>query len=171
MKRRGRDNQRAAFTLTEVLLAMILFAVAATGLLTLFPVAHITERENIQEAKATLIASGIMESLNIADNMGSRKFPSGTSHGSILWEHVDPAVSSSHSLLYNSTCNPIRLISAEEAASGISEADATAVVTVVLAPMESMPRITTAEVIVASPASAPASKRALQRYVMLLSVP
>ena len=171
MKTRVLDHKRVAFTLTEVLLAMILFTVAATGLLTLFPVAHVTERESIQEARATLIASGIMESLNITDNMGSRRFPSGTSHGSILWEHVDPAVSSSHSLLYNSTCEPIRLISAEEAASGIPEPDATAVVTVVLTPMESMPRITTAEVIVASPASAPASNRTLQRYVMLLSVP
>ena len=50
----------SGFTLIEVLIAMLLFVIAAAGLLTLFPVAHRTERESVQETRASLIASGIM---------------------------------------------------------------------------------------------------------------
>ena len=162
---------RSAFTLTEVLVALILFAIAATGLLTLFPVAHVTERESIQATRATLIASGIMESLNIADKTGCRNLPIGMSHGNILWEHVDPSENSSHTILYDSSCEPVRQMSDEEAEAGIPESNVADVVSILLATKESIPGITKAEVIVASPASAPAVRRTLHRYVMLLAVP
>ena len=62
-------------------------------------------------------------------------------------------------------------MSDEEAEAGIPESNVADVVSVLLATKESIPGITKAEVIVASPASAPAVRRTLHRYVMLLAVP
>jgi prepilin-type N-terminal cleavage/methylation domain-containing protein len=161
----------SGFTLIEVLIAMLLFVIAAAGLLTLFPVAHRTERESVQETRASLIASGIMESLGPTDQTENAKIPCGVSHGSTIWEPVDPSARSSHTLLYNSACQPIRPVDAEDTASGVTEPDAVAVATLDLEPLASMPHLTRAEVSVASPASAPAPRRVIHRYVTLLFVP
>jgi hypothetical protein len=165
------SGKHAGFTLIEVLIAMLLFVIAAAGLLTLFPVTHRTEQDSVQETRASLIASGIMESLGPTDQSANAKIPCGVSSGSTIWEPVDPSARSSHTLFYNSACQPIRPVDAEDAVSGVTEPDAVAVATLVLEPMTSMPHLTKAEVSVASPASAPAPRRVIHRYVTLLFVP
>ena len=156
-----------AFSLLEILIAIGLFAVVITGLLTLFPVALRTEKSGEDETRATLIASGVMEALQSGDGIGPLSLATGMSNGIPVWEMLQTNVSVS----YNASCEPIQSLSAKEAVLPVVDPAAATVVTLSLVSKPSMPGILTAEVAVASPASAPAANRSIQKFVRLILSP
>lgn len=56
----ARPPRLAAFSLTEVVIALGIFAVAMIGVLALFPVASSTGRESSEETQATILANTIL---------------------------------------------------------------------------------------------------------------
>jgi prepilin-type N-terminal cleavage/methylation domain-containing protein len=167
----SRDHRPHAFTLLEVLVAISLFAVAVSGLLVLFPVAHVTERESDEETRATIIASGIMEVLEIPSRGGCCRIPCGMSNGCPIWEPIDPVTMPKRSVAYDASCEALHAVTEGEYAAPLADPRAVAIATVHLATNAASPRLIHAEVTVASPASAPAEKRSLHRYVKLLAAP
>lgn len=165
-----------AFTLAEILLALGLFAVAAAGLLALFPAAHLTERESEEETRATLIAAGIMESLPLAQfglgsNPASCRVACGMSNGVPLWEEVNPAATQTIAVAYDACGEPLAKLSPAAALEPQRDPRTLCVATLSLQPKGSTPGLGVAEVSVAFPAAAPAPQRTLRRFVRLLALP
>jgi len=66
-----RTSRRAAFSLTEVVIALGIFAVSMVGVLALFPVASTTGRESSEETQAAIIAQTVLSDLrSSAANLG-----------------------------------------------------------------------------------------------------
>ena len=168
---KSQNNTLSGFTLVEILIALGLFAVAAIGLLALFPIARITEKEGEEEVRATLIASGIMETLMLTGKDGSFRIACGMSNGVPVWDTVPPEIASSRSVTYDTSCEPLGSVPSAEVSAPITDKNATAVATLTLTPEESTPGIVTAEVVVASPVSAPAARRSAHWFIRLLHRP
>ena len=58
-----RTSRRAAFSLTEVVIALGIFAVSMVGVLALFPVASATGRESSEETQAAILAQTVFDDL------------------------------------------------------------------------------------------------------------
>lgn len=65
---RARAARRAAFSLTEVVVALGIFAVSMVGVLALFPVASSTGRESAEETQATILAQMILDEIRDSAN-------------------------------------------------------------------------------------------------------
>ena len=78
------DPGRGGFTLSEILIALGIFSIAVTGLMTLFPVAQKTEREATQEWQSAMIASGILETLALPSTQGKLRLAVGMSNGTAV---------------------------------------------------------------------------------------
>lgn len=161
-------RQHHAFSLLEILIALGLFGLVISGLLTLFPVALRTEKSSEDETRATLIASSMMEALQSAEGIGPWSVATGMSNGLPVWEIVQPNIPTNLSILYNASCEPIRKLNATEAMQPLTDPSAILVATLSLTAKPPMPGVFTAEVAVASPASAPAAGRSIQRFVRLI---
>lgn len=70
-----RASRGAAFSLTEVVIALGIFAVSMVGILALFPVASTTGRESSAETQAAVLAQTILDDL--ADSTQARGAPWG----------------------------------------------------------------------------------------------
>ena len=173
MKRMGSRSRREAFSLIEILIALGLFAVAVSALLSLFPVALRTEKESEEESRATLIASGIMDSLVPSDNGNFLRVATGMSNGLPLWENIPGHLGKSTNLViaYNVSCEPVSRLTIEEAARPSHDLRISAIVSVSLMQKASLPGMLSAEVSIGSPASAPATGRLTRRLVRLISIP
>ena len=67
----ARASRGAAFSLTEVVVALGIFSVSMVGVLALFPVASSPGRENSEETQASILAQTIMDELvDSADRRG-----------------------------------------------------------------------------------------------------
>lgn len=160
-----------AFSLLEILIALGLFAVVIAGLLTLFPVALRTEKSSEDETRAILIASGVMESLQSAGGNDPLSLATGMSNGIPVWEVLQTNGSTNFSVSYNASCEPIQKLESKQAALPLVDPAAVIVVTLSLTSKATLPGVLTAEVAVASPASAPAATRSVQRFVRLIQSP
>ncbi len=160
-----------AFSLLEILISLGLFAITITSLLALFPTALRSQKESDDETRALFIASGVMEALPSAE--GAFRLATGMSNNLPVLEKISMSAgkSSDYSIAYNSSCEPIRKLSPKEVEQSSSDRTASDIVTVSLTEKPSLPGVVTAEVSVASPASAPATGRSVKRFVQLLTPP
>ena len=161
---------QGAFTLLEILIALGLFAFAAISLLVLFPVAQRSERESDAETRATLIASSIMEGLELPSPGGLVRLEIGKKNSNPLWMELDPRNKTNQSIAYNSACEPLHPLNETDQLEPIPDHETAAVVTLSITPKSSMPFLSTAQVEVAFPSSAPAANRTVHRFVRLLNV-
>jgi len=171
MRKKISCSQSHAFTLVEILVAVGVFSITACALIGLFSVTHKTERDAQEETQATLIASNIMEGLTFGHDMKFLHLATGMINGVPVWESISSKSPTSYCVAYDSSCEPIRAIPASEATNPILEQGITALALLTLSPKRSTPGIVTAEVLVASPPSAPASGRTLHRFTKLLAIP
>ena len=160
-----------AFTLAEILVALGVFSVTAFALIALFSFTHKTERDAKEETRATLIASDIMEGLTFGKDPSTLHLATSTSNGIPVWESIHPQSSTSCCVAYGASCEPIRMIPESEATNPLLDSEITALAWLTLSPKHSPPGIVTAEVLVATPPSAPASGRTIHRYTKLLAIP
>jgi type II secretory pathway pseudopilin PulG len=165
------QESRAAFSLVEILLALGLLAVVVTAVLALFPVAFKTERENEEETRAALISSGMMDTLTLDGNGGSLHLVSAMRNGLPIWQTLQLGINTNFTVAYDTSCEPMRSLSEAEAGAPIPDQTAAAVATLRLISNASLPGLLTAEVAVASPASAPEAGRTTRRFVRLISIP
>ncbi|MFZ4387207.1 MAG: type IV pilus modification PilV family protein [Chthoniobacterales bacterium] len=170
MKEIPTRHPQGAFTLVEVLIALGIFAFATTSLLVLFPMAHRSERESDAETRATLIASSIMEALELPSSGGLVRLQIGKTNATPLWMFLDPRSKTNQSVAYNSACEPLHPLNGKEQLEPIPDHETASVATLSLAPKTSIPFLSTAEVEVAFPSSAPAANRTIHRFVRLLNV-
>lgn len=173
---RGRHNppisrRTQAFTLSEILIALLVFSIAGVVLLGLFPLAHRTQRSAIEEARAALIASNIMEALIPNQHPERLQIATGNSNGMPCWESIDPKVSTSLYVGYDSACQPCRPIPKSEATNPIMDQRIAALASVTIGKERNPAHLMMAEVVVESPPSAPALGRTKHRFVRLFPVP
>ncbi len=161
---------RNAFSLLEILIALGLFAVVISALLTLFPIALRTEKSSGDETMATLIASGMMESLPSSEGLGSLNVATRMSNDTPVWEVIPSDGATNIPVAYNASCEPVRRLTAKEAEAPLTD-PAIAIVATLSLTKASVPGLLTAEVAVASPASAPAANRTVQKFTRLIQSP
>lgn len=158
------------FTLSEILIALGIFAVAVTGVLALFPLAQRTEREGEEEARSALIAENIMGGLHAAGSareLSMALFPG----NSAPWKMLDPLLPAEQSVAYDSSCEPLRPLAQGESKDPVDDREAVAVATLRISRKPSLPSLCVAEVDISFPASVPASARRIHRYIRLLPLP
>ena len=83
---RSTDVPLRGFTLLEILIATGLFAIAVTGLIALFPTVQRVSREGEEEARATLIAENILDTLTLPSRPGAFSLATGSSGRSLCFE-------------------------------------------------------------------------------------
>jgi len=154
----------------EILIALGLFAVVVSALLTLFPIALRTEKSSGEETIATLIASGMMESLPSGEGLGTLNVVTGMSNDIPVWEVIPSTGATNISVAYNASCEPVRRLTAKEAEASLTDPTTALVVTLSIT-KASVPGLLTAEVAVASPSSAPAANRSIQKFTRLIQSP
>jgi len=159
------------FTLIEILLATGLFAVAVTGLIALFPTARRVSREGEEEARATLIAGNILDTLAASSPSGYFPLATGTSGGELRLERLDPRAPGQHSVAYGAACEPLFPLDPGKADLPSANPEALDIVTLRLEKKPSLPGLVVAEVDVASPAAAPAAGRSTNRFVRMFPIP
>jgi len=164
-------HPRRAFSLLEILIALGLFAIVITTLVSLFPTALRADKESDEETRALFIASGVMEALPGADGRGAPLLATGMSSSIPLWENLRMDKTTNFFVAYNNSCEPMRQLTAEEAEHPLPDHSALAVMTLNLISKSSLPGMITAEISVASPAAAPASGRTIRRFTRLIPVP
>jgi len=161
-------KKNGGFTLSEILIALALFALMVSGLIVLFPVAHRTEREGTEETRASLIAGSIMDSLPLGRSNGMIALASGMTNGSPVWKFLDPKATTKQSVAYSSSCDPLCLLEEKEAQQPSRAPEAVSVATLRLSRKSSLPCLTVAEVEISSPASAPMEGRTQRRFLRLI---
>jgi len=161
-----RTDRRRGFSLLEILVALGLLALVAAGLLALFPLVGTHDRENAAETRASLIASGIMDGLT-TDGEETLHLPIGMSNGTPVWETL-PLSTGIRSIAYDESCRPLYRLDGEDSAQPINDQRATAVITLGIGKNRSTPGMLAAEVAVAEPASAPAERRTVRKFVRLI---
>jgi len=164
-------SHRAAFTLTEVLIAVGIFGVAVAGILSLIPFAHVSERESTEDTRATLIASAVMEALPFSRESNSFKVATGMSNETPSWVEIAQRTTTNIYVTYDSACEPIRNCAPSEATNALNDPRAVAVMTFSVRTNSGIPGLSAVEVAVSSPASAPEEQRTIRRFVRLVPVP
>lgn len=170
-RKRYSEIRCAAFSRVGIVMALGLVAVAITTLLALFPLAVKTDRDSEEETRATLIASGIMESLTLGKNEGTIRLASGMINDLPDWIMIVQKGNTVISVAYDSSCEPLRKLSDSESDNPISDQRIVAVASLRLISNATTPGILTAEVAVSSPPSAPLEERTIQRFVRLITSP
>lgn len=156
------------FTLMEILIAIGLFALAVSGLLVLFPVAHRTDREGTEEMRSALIAGSIMDSLSLTPSNGMVALANGVTNEVPVWKFLDPKTTTNQAVAYTSTCDPLCELGETETAQPVLNPQAVAIATLHLSKKPSLPCLIMAEVEVSSPAAAPPENRTKRRFVKLI---
>lgn len=156
-----------AFTLLEILVALGIFAVAVAGLISLFPSILKVTREGEEEARATLIASSILDMLPIHRPDGECTLATGMEGGSLHLITI-AATPSQHLIAYGPSCEPIRELDAAQLEHPCTDPSVTDLALLILSSKTSLPGLMEAEVDVSSPASAPLEGRTIFRFVRLL---
>lgn len=168
---RSTETPMRGFTLLEILIATGFFAIAVTGLIALFPTVQRVSREGEEEARATLIAENILETLALPSRPGAFSLATGLSGRSLCFEALDPLIPSEHFVAYGPACEPLFPLEQEKARLSVTNPEVLDVATVRLGTKTSLPGLVLAEIEVASPASAPASGRSTRRFVRLFPMP
>jgi prepilin-type N-terminal cleavage/methylation domain-containing protein len=165
------ESRKSGFTLLEILIATGLFAIAVTGLIALFPMVQRVSREGEEEARATLIAQNILDALPLSASSGSFSLATGTSGGTLRYETIDPRMTSEHSVSCGASCEPLFPLEPGKNDTPVTAPEALDIATLRLNITPSLPGLVSTEVVVVSPASAPASGRSTHRFVRLFQMP
>ena len=152
------------FSLVEILIATGLFAGAALAVTGLFAAAHRMEGDSLGEERATLIASGILESMDRGATGGFR-IATGTSAGSTLWETLDPFTSTQRTVAYTAEGLPLHSLDPAESEGPCPDRETSEIADIRITHAKAVPELVTVEVDVSSPASAPAPSRTVRRFV------
>lgn len=166
-----RKRTSPAFTLTEILVALAIFALAATSLLGLFSLGYRTDREGVDEARAAVMAGSIMDSLSLTPSNGMLAIATGNTNGIPRLELLDPKTATNRSVAYTASCEPLCPLPEEGVSAPVTNPEVSAVATIRLSRKPQLPCITVAEVEISSPASAPAEGRTVRRFIRLIAVP
>ncbi len=161
-----REERRSGFSLLEILMALGLLAVVAAALLGLFPVIGTHDRENAAETRASLIASGIMDGF-AADAIEPLLLAKAMSNDMPVWETL-PRTAAIRNIAYDESGRPVFPLDAEGAVQPVADQRVMAVATLVIGKNGSTPGMLSAEIAVAEPASAPAERRTVRRFVRLI---
>jgi prepilin-type N-terminal cleavage/methylation domain-containing protein len=167
----NRKRASPAFTLTEILVALAIFALAATSLLGLFSYSHRTDREGVDEGRAAVMAGSIMDSLSLSPSNGMLAIATGNTNGIPRMELLDPKTTTNRSVVYTASCEPLCPLPEERVSVPVTNPEASAVATLRLSRKPQLPCMTVAEVEISSPASAPAEGRSVRRFIRLIAVP
>jgi prepilin-type N-terminal cleavage/methylation domain-containing protein len=152
------------FSLLEILIATGIFAGVALAVAGLFSAAHRMEGDSLAEERATLIASGILEGMD-RGAAGGFRIATGTSAGSLLWEHVDPLTTSNRSVAYTAGGLPLRPLDPSLSGEPCLEREISDIADIRITHSKGLPALVSVEIDVSTPASAPAAARAVHRYV------
>ena len=125
----------------------------------------------MEQTRAALIASNIMEALIPNQLHETIQIAIGTSNGNPRWESVASDASTKIYVAYDSTCQPCRVIPLSEATNPIMDLGIVALASININKKRNPAHLVTAEVVIESPPSAPASGRASHRFVRLISIP
>jgi prepilin-type N-terminal cleavage/methylation domain-containing protein len=164
-------SRAQGFTLSEILIALLIFSIAAVVLIGLFPLAHQTQKSAMEQSRASLIASNIMEALTQNQRHETLQIEIGTIDGIPRWESIESTASTNLYVTYDSSCQPCRIIPASEATNPVMDQGIVALASVTINKKRNPAHLVTAEVVIQSPPSAPPSGRASHRFVRLISVP
>lgn len=164
-------HRTQGFTLSEILIALLIFSIAAVVLIGLFPLAHQTQKSAMEQTRAALIASNIMEALTRNQRHETLQIAIGTSNGIPRWESIESTASTNLYVAYDSSCQPCRVIPLSEATNPVMDQGIVALASVSINKKRNPAHLVTAEVVIESPPSAPPSGRASHRFVRLLSAP
>jgi prepilin-type N-terminal cleavage/methylation domain-containing protein len=164
-------SRTQGFTLSEILIALLIFSIAAVVLIGLFPLAHQTQKSAMEQTRAALIASNIMEALTRDQLHETIQIAIGTSNGIPSWESISSAASTNIYVAYDSMCQPCRVIPLSEATNPIMDLSIVALASVTINKKRNPAHLVTVEVVIESPPSVPPSGRASNRFVRLISAP
>jgi len=162
---------QAGFTLTEILIATGIFAVAVTGLIALFPTAQRVAREGEEEARAAMIAGNILDALDVQSPDGCFTVATGISGGALKMEQLDPRTATSCFIVYGASCEPISPVEKDTADRPVENPQALDIATLRFEKKSSLPGLVVADLEIASPASAPSSGRITNHFVRIYSLP
>lgn len=160
----SRNHHRRGFTLTEILVAMGLFAGSALAVAALFSAAHRMEGGALGEERATMIASGLLEGMD-RGAAGGFRIATGSSEKSIHWEDVDPLTTSNLCVAYSSEGSPITTRDPSLAAEPCVEKEISDIAEIRFTHSKALPELVTVEIDVSSPAAAPLASRTVHRYL------
>ena len=164
-------SKSQGFTLSEILIALLIFSVAVVVLIGLFPLAHQNQKKAMEQTRAALIASNIMEALTPNQRHETLRIAIGNSNGMPRWQSIESTHSTNLYVAYDPSCQPCGIIPLAEATNPIMDQGIVALSSVTISQKRNAPHLVMAEVVVESPASAPASRRSSHRFVRLISVP
>jgi hypothetical protein len=157
-------RQTSGFSLVEILIATGLFAGAALAVTGLFAAAHRMEGDSLGEERATLIASGILESMDRGATGGFR-IATGTSVGSTVWETLDPSSSTRKTVAYTAEGLPLRSLDPSESEGPCHDREIAEIADIRITHAKAVPELVTVEIDVSTPASAPVISRTVRRFV------
>ena len=155
----------------KVMLILLIFGIVAAGILSLFFLVQLTKRRNLEATRSAFIASGILDTLKVENGHGSLRFPSGMTNGTPIWDLFNPTARKVVSILFDSSCHPMRVIPTEEADLPQLDPYASSVVTLDLYPSSSPLTSFKVEVDVAFPSSVTSAKRSVHQFVRLITIP
>jgi type II secretory pathway pseudopilin PulG len=159
-----RTRRTSGFSLVEILIATGLFAGAALAVTGLFAAAHRMEGDSLGEERATLIASGILESMD-RGAAGGFRIATGTSSGSTAWEALDPLSSTHRTVAYTAEGLPLRSLEPSESEGPCPDRETAEIADIRITHAKAVPELVTVEIDVSAPASAPAISRSVHRFV------
>ncbi len=154
-----------AFSLPEILVATGLFAIAALAITGLFSLSMNQERAAREEARATGIATGILENLRAGTNARHVVVAVGMNGGVPLWKSIDPETTPSVCVCYDASGNPLEELDPGTAALPVGNRDASSVATVTFRHKTPIPELVTVEIGVGAPAAAPEEHRSIRTFV------
>ena len=125
----------------------------------------------MEQTRAALIASNIMEALTRDQLHETIQIAIGTSNGIPSWESISSAASTNIYVAYDSMCQPCRVIPLSEATNPIMDLSIVALASVTINKKRNPAHLVTVEVVIESPPSVPPSGRASNRFVRLISAP
>jgi type II secretory pathway pseudopilin PulG len=164
-----RRLRKEAFALVEILIALGIAAMAVAGICSLFPHVLKIAREGEEEARAARMAGNIMGILASSQKGKSLMMATGSSGDRLVLEEVSDD-GAAPQVAYGPSCQPVRKLTPEEAASPIGDPDISDIAILRLGSNKSLPGLLVAEVDVLSPSSAPGNARTSRRFVRLLPV-
>lgn len=165
--RKNHPFHERAFALAEILIALGIAAVVLAGACSLFPHVLRIARDGEEEARAARIAGNIMGILASSQNGKPMMMATGSSGDGLVFEEVS-GDGESHQVAYGPSCQPVRKLTPEEAASPVCDPDISDITILRLGGNKSLPGLLVAEVDVLSPSSAPGDSRTSRRFVRLL---
>ncbi|MFI0348204.1 MAG: type II secretion system protein [Chthoniobacterales bacterium] len=154
------------FSLLELIVALALFGIVVMSLLEFFPVAFNLHRDKQLATGAVATAEAIFNTLQASVPCGILR-----TNGEDLRNQSNISLerNSIHDIGYNSSNEPVRLLTAKEAITSFSEKEIMSIAHIVVSQDEVFPNIAHVEVSISSPANKPERLRHHVVFCAMLS--